>query len=115
MDRSPSTGGNARESDHPRQLSRGIILILRICDRWLQTADARGARSEHVIVPGRKLGQRGRAGERADAELVELKSGSTTASIGGLGLYFVRKLMDHVDYEHVNGQNRVMLIKNTAT
>jgi serine/threonine-protein kinase RsbW len=36
-------------------------------------------------------------------------------AIGGLGLYFVRKLMDHVDYEHVNGQNRVTLIKNTAT
>ena len=36
-------------------------------------------------------------------------------AVGGLGLYFVRKLMDHVDYEHVNGQNRVTLIKNTAT
>jgi serine/threonine-protein kinase RsbW len=35
-------------------------------------------------------------------------------AIGGLGIYFVRKLMDHVDYEHVNGQNRVTLIKNTA-
>ena len=35
-------------------------------------------------------------------------------AIGGLGLYFVRKLMDHVDYEHVNGHNRVTLIKNTA-
>jgi anti-sigma regulatory factor (Ser/Thr protein kinase) len=34
--------------------------------------------------------------------------------IGGLGIYFVRKLMDHVDYQHVNGQNRVTLIKNTA-
>jgi serine/threonine-protein kinase RsbW len=35
-------------------------------------------------------------------------------AIGGLGIYFVRKLMDHVDYQHVNGQNRVTLIKNTA-
>jgi anti-sigma regulatory factor (Ser/Thr protein kinase) len=34
--------------------------------------------------------------------------------IGGLGIYFVRKLMDHVDYQHVNGQNRVTLVKNTA-
>jgi serine/threonine-protein kinase RsbW len=33
--------------------------------------------------------------------------------IGGL-IYFVRKLMDHVDYQRVNGQNRVTLIKNTA-
>ena len=35
-------------------------------------------------------------------------------AIGELGLYLVRKLMDHVDYENVNGQNRVTLIKNTA-
>jgi serine/threonine-protein kinase RsbW len=34
--------------------------------------------------------------------------------IGGLGIFFVRKLMDHVDYQHVNGQNRVTLIKNTT-
>jgi serine/threonine-protein kinase RsbW len=33
--------------------------------------------------------------------------------IGGLGVFFVRKLMDHVDYQHVNGQNRVTLIKKT--
>jgi anti-sigma regulatory factor (Ser/Thr protein kinase) len=33
--------------------------------------------------------------------------------IGGLGIFFIRKLMDHVDYQHVNGQNRVTLIKNT--
>jgi serine/threonine-protein kinase RsbW len=34
--------------------------------------------------------------------------------IGGLGIFFVRKLMDHVDYQHVNEQNRVTLIKNTT-
>jgi anti-sigma regulatory factor (Ser/Thr protein kinase) len=34
--------------------------------------------------------------------------------IGGLGIFFVLKLMDHVDYQHVNGQNRVTLIKNTT-
>jgi serine/threonine-protein kinase RsbW len=33
--------------------------------------------------------------------------------IGGLGVFFVRKLMDRVDYERVNGQNRVTLVKNT--
>jgi serine/threonine-protein kinase RsbW len=32
---------------------------------------------------------------------------------GGLGIFLVRKVMDHVDYRHVNGQNRVTLTKKT--
>lgn len=35
-------------------------------------------------------------------------------AIGGLGIYFVRRLMDHVDYQHSNGQNCVTLIKKIA-
>jgi serine/threonine-protein kinase RsbW len=35
-------------------------------------------------------------------------------AIGGLGMYFARRLMDHVEYQHSNGQNRVTLIKKTA-
>jgi serine/threonine-protein kinase RsbW len=35
-------------------------------------------------------------------------------AIGGLGMYFARRLTDHVDYQHLNGQNRVTLIKKTA-
>jgi serine/threonine-protein kinase RsbW len=31
--------------------------------------------------------------------------------IGGLGIFFARKLMDHVGYHHANGQNRVTLGK----
>ena len=33
--------------------------------------------------------------------------------IGGLGIFFVRKLMDQVDYRRVNGENRILLIKKT--
>jgi anti-sigma regulatory factor (Ser/Thr protein kinase) len=29
-------------------------------------------------------------------------------------MYFARRLMDHVEYQHSNGQNRVTLIKKTA-
>ncbi len=35
--------------------------------------------------------------------------------IGGLGVFFVRKLMDRVDYRLVNGQNHITLVKNTIT
>jgi anti-sigma regulatory factor (Ser/Thr protein kinase) len=50
--------------------------------------------------------------ERADPDLTRSLE---EREIGGLGIFFVRKLMDHVDYQHVNGQNRVTLIKNTTS
>jgi serine/threonine-protein kinase RsbW len=31
--------------------------------------------------------------------------------IGGLGLYLIQELMDHVDYQLVNGRNRIQLRK----
>ena len=46
----------------------------------------------------------------ADPNLSE-PIGSRT--IGGLGVFLVRKLMDEVDYRRVNGENRVTLIKRT--
>ena len=33
--------------------------------------------------------------------------------IGGLGIFLVRRVMDHVDYRQASGQNRVTLIKKT--
>jgi serine/threonine-protein kinase RsbW len=35
-------------------------------------------------------------------------------TIGGLGIYFVRRLMDHVDCQHLNGHKCVTLIKKIA-
>ncbi len=37
--------------------------------------------------------------------------GAEERKIGGLGIYMVRKTMDEVKYEHVDGKNRLMIIK----
>ena len=34
--------------------------------------------------------------------------------MGGWGVYFIRKFMDHVTYEHRNGRNRLIMTKNLA-
>jgi serine/threonine-protein kinase RsbW len=41
----------------------------------------------------------------------DLDSPVENRQIGGLGIHFVRTLMDHVDYRRVNGQNRLILTK----
>ena len=33
------------------------------------------------------------------------------ATIGGLGIYFMKKMMDEVTFEHKNGTNRLVLVK----
>jgi serine/threonine-protein kinase RsbW len=32
-------------------------------------------------------------------------------SIGGLGIYFIKKLMDEVNFEHSGGTNRLVMVK----
>lgn len=35
-------------------------------------------------------------------------------TIGGLGIYFMKKMMDEVSFEHRNGVNRLVLVKRRA-
>ena len=42
----------------------------------------------------------------------DIDSPVETRQIGGLGIHFVRTLLDHVDYQRVDGQNRLILTKN---
>lgn len=36
-------------------------------------------------------------------------------SVGGLGIYFIRKMMDEVSFSHKNGENRLVLVKRRAS
>ena len=35
--------------------------------------------------------------------------------VGGLGIHLVKKLMDKIDYEHVDGRSTITMIKNLET
>lgn len=36
------------------------------------------------------------------------------AAVGGLGIYFMKKMMDEVSFEHTNGTNRLVLVKRKS-
>ncbi len=44
----------------------------------------------------------------------ELNKPLEEASIGGLGIYFIRKMMDEVKYEHTDRTNQLTLIKRRS-
>ena len=48
-----------------------------------------------------------------DAPAPELEAGVEERPIGGLGVYFVKTLMDEVAYERVDDRNRITLIQRT--
>ena len=48
------------------------------------------------------------------APVPELNKPLEEASIGGLGIYFIRKMMDEVKYEHTDRANRLTLIKRKS-
>ena len=44
----------------------------------------------------------------------ELSKPLEEATIGGLGIYFMRKMMDEVKYEHTDRTNRLTLVKRSS-
>ena len=46
-----------------------------------------------------------------DAPVPDLEAGVEERRIGGLGVYFVKTLMDEVAYERVDDRNRITLIQ----
>lgn len=42
----------------------------------------------------------------------ELNRPIEETSVGGLGIYFIRRMMDSVVFEHNNGTNRLVMIKH---
>lgn len=49
------------------------------------------------------------------AKEIDKKQSLEERRIGGLGLYFVMKMMDHVTYEYKNRQSKITLIKRLRT
>lgn len=47
--------------------------------------------------------------EKADPEI---NAPMREREVGGLGIYLVKKRMNRVAYEHIDGKNRLTLIKN---
>ena len=48
-----------------------------------------------------------------DAAAPDLEAGVEERPIGGLGVYFVKTLMDEVAYERVDNHNRITLVQRT--
>ena len=42
----------------------------------------------------------------------DLGGKATRRNLGGLGIYFMRRLVDHVSYERAGGRNRLVMSKN---
>ena len=47
-----------------------------------------------------------------DAKEVDVNAPMSDRGVGGLGVHFVRSMMDEVRYSRENGRNRVVLVKN---
>lgn len=45
---------------------------------------------------------------------VDITLSAEDRSIGGLGIHLIRQIMDHINYERVNGRNILTLIKKTS-
>ncbi len=45
----------------------------------------------------------------------ELKKSAEDREVGGLGILFVRNVMDELKYERVGGKNRIILTKNRSS
>ncbi len=56
----------------------------------------------------------GRAFNPLDAPRPDLTVSLRERPVGGLGIHFVRKLMDHVEYSRAEGKNRLVVKRHTA-
>ena len=45
---------------------------------------------------------------------VDITLSAEDRSIGGLGIHLIRQIMDHINYERVDGHNVLTLIKKLA-
>ena len=45
---------------------------------------------------------------------VDITLSAEDRSIGGLGIHLIRQIMDHINYERVNGRNVLTLIKKIS-
>jgi anti-sigma regulatory factor (Ser/Thr protein kinase) len=73
-----------------------ISIVLTLCGRELEIA----------------LSDTGQPFNPLDAPTPDLNRKLVDRPIGGLGIYLVRSLMNSIEYQHVNGENRVRMRKN---
>lgn len=58
---------------------------------------------------------RGRPFDPLQVPAPDLSAPLRSREIGGLGIHFIRSLMDDVSYTHSNGVNRLLMTKKIAT
>ena len=61
-----------------------------------------------------RLSDSGRAFNPFEREAPDLSADLMEREIGGLGIHFVKNLMDKVEYEYINNQNVVTLTKGVS-
>lgn len=68
-------------------------------------------RQDEIVV---QIEDRGRTFDPLQAASPDLNASLRTRKVGGLGVYFMRSLMDNVSYKRIDGKNRLVLTKKIA-
>lgn len=68
-------------------------------------------RQDEIVV---QIEDRGRTFDPLQAASPDLDATLQTRKVGGLGVHFMRSLMDNVSYKRVGGKNRLVFAKKIA-
>ena len=68
-------------------------------------------RQDEIVV---QIEDRGRTFDPLQTVSPDLNATLRTRKVGGLGVHFMRSLMDNASYKRINGKNRLVLTKKIA-